>query len=525
MANYDELKYSGITGSTTLATTVETTVASTTGTSTFTASGAIAVGDIIMMKTDGTVEAITEASAEEIPKGTAAEISTLSTSKFPAAAFDPANPNNLVIMPGDGTVMAITIDNDGVVTATGTPVDAQITGDRYGEVKFDPHNAGRFIVISSDNSSSSATSQMKLFSLSGLTITMGTYNASLYSMESDSPSIDWDPFVANRLYGCATLWSGTSNYGSTASVVTLSDNTVNASISVGSRYKPNGYVSGSGGNSLTACPVVQNRLYYCQQDGGGGYDPQMWVATASGTAISFVSQAELTTVGGSNSRSNGTRQYRVLIDEDNSTAVSTKGVVIYNASSSVYARSFTVSATNAISMGAQYTIAAAGVTWNIDAAINPSNTSEFAVVASGYNVDANIVYGSFDGTTVTVNTSYTYSAGANYPRAGAMAFRPGTSKFTAVYGQNDSKYYTIGGVLPFGVANFDSTRVFGIANAAAADTESVSVLMTGGVYDGFTGLIPGKTYYVDNGSNLTQTSTDNAMIGKAISTTAIQVQV
>jgi hypothetical protein len=529
MANYEDLKYSGLTGSAALANVViDTTNAI--SVSTIMANNEIAIGDVVMLNADSTVSSITNALPQEIPRGTSHVISPISTTKFPASAFDPANPNNMLIMACDGSVLVVTLDADGVVTAIGTPITLNSNySARYGEVKFDPHVPGRFAIVMADNSVSSGYPRIILGSLSGLTVTLGSTNTLFNAYMSDAPAIDWDPHATNRMYGCSTLWSSSNNntYGTNVNVVTLSNNTITSTISVNTRYRPNNYAAGSG-NTITACPIVPNRMFYMQQDGAQSYKATMWVATTTGTNILFPSSVTAGTGNGNNWKDTGSRQFRVLIDTDNSTAILTKGIMFYaNTYYDLNARSFTVSATNAISMGPELTVYS-GVVSGFEATLNPTNTSQWALTASTSGINGVMMHGSFDGSTITYGgvegiDFHTYAT-TDAVNAGTIAFRPETSQFTSLYVTTAGSYSAIGGTLVYGTANFDADLVLGISKSAAMPTEYANVVVDGGIADGMVGLIQGKDYFIGNDGTMTYVNTaTNVRVGKAVSSTSIKI--
>jgi len=525
MANYEDLKYSGLTGSMALTNAViDTTNAL--SVSTIMANNEIAIGDVVMMNTDGTVSSITSSLPQEIPRGTSHVISPISNTKFPASAFDPSNTGNMIIMSGDGTIVAVTLNDVNEVTAMGTPVNIHsYYSSRYGEVKFDPHNPGRFALIMSDNGVSSGRPAVILGSLSGLTIAIGS-NSALYSMSSDCGAIDWDPHATNRMYACGTRWSGNSNYGSTVNVLTLSNNTITSTISVHPMGRPNNYGAGSG-STITACPIVPNRMFYMQQDGAQSYKATMWVATTTGTTLSFPSSVTAGTGAGNNYRDSGSRQFRVLIDTDNSTALLTKGIMFYANYFYLYARSFTVSATNAITMGPQLKVYGSTVS-GFEATLNPTNTSQWTLTASTSGIKGVMMHGSFDGSTITYGgvegiDFHTYAT-TDAVNAGTIAFRPETSQFTSLYVTNIGSYSAIGGTLAYGIANFDADLVIGVSTSAAMPTEYANVVVDGGIADGLAGLIQGKDYYIGNDGTMTYVNTaTNVRVGKAVSSTSIKI--
>ena len=480
-----------------------------------TATGTLPNGAPVILKTDGTVEAVANALVtlpESIPAGSAATFVS-GEARYIAAAFDPNNANQFVVTFVDhsnsdkpsacvGTVSgtSITFGEKVLVLSGSSPWN---TASYSTDLAFDPDTPGQFVVCLREYGYDGC---VVIGTVSGTSITFGAKTTFTTSQPAQL-KIAFNPNTAGQ-FVIAYKDGGNSSYG-TAVVGTVSG----TSITFGSEVV---FQSSSIKNlDITFDPNTAGQFVVVYMDYGNSNYGTAVVGTVSGTSITFGSGV----VFNSSSTEHG------AADFDPNTA--NQFVVCYKATGPTrfVAKVGTVSGT-AISFGAETTMSVATDIEFPSVAFNPNTAGQFVVAYRGDNGGLSCL------ATVGTVTGTSISAGSEYvvnplrPERNAVAFDPNTAgKFVICHdsyadGINNSR--GVVGQLEASVMGSNATadNLIGTSAAAYADGETATVTLQGGVSSNQTGLTAGATYYVNMDGTLSATSAENSIeIGKAITST------
>jgi hypothetical protein len=350
--------------------------------------------------------------------------------------------------------------------------------------------------------------------------------------------------------------SGNSGYG-TAIVGTVSGDSISfgsaAVFESASTYNPACAFDSNAGSALIA-----------YRDSGNSNQGTAIVATISGTSVSFGSAAVFET--------GGTRYCRATFDSTNN-----KVVIAFMDDDNVdrgKAVVATISSTS-VSFGTVATFETTAITENL--AITFDSSAGKVVIAYEYGSTSNCIVGTVSSTDITFGSpavfnsnesrelSCTFDSGANkvvvvyrdegnsaygtavpmtvsgtsISKGTATVFESDTVAYMAVtfdsnsnvvpimfYDQGNSNYGT--GVIFQNAStptNLTSENYIGIAEYAAADTETATVLIKGGVSTTQSSLTPGQTYFVQaDGTIGTSAGTPSVTAGTAVTSTKLIVK-
>ena len=439
----------------------------------FVASGTLASGQTVALKTDGTVEAV---SAVPESAGSSVVFEAAYSGDI-SSTFDSVN-NKVVVVYRDngnsdhGTAVVGTVS--GTSISFGTPVVFNTRYTQATECVYDS-TAGKIVIAYGDWASASAASGTAIVgTVSGTSISFGT--AVTYRAASGSNTISYNTIAFdstnNKVVICYRDGMN-SNYG-TAIVGTVSG----TSISFGSAVV---FESAATEYPWPAFDSTNNKVVIAYQDTGNSSYGTGIVGTVSGTSISFGTAVVFATA---------TVEYtRVCFDAStNKTLIAYSKASASNHGTAVVA---TVSGT-AISFGSPVTFNAAS-TYQIGAVYSP--TAKKTVITyrdvgnSGYGT---LVNATISGTSVSFSSEFVFSAGSS--SATAPAYDSNTNKVAIAYRDQANSNY--GTSIVYTVPSSNNTDFLGITNEAISNSATGEVAVQGGVSDKLSGLTVGADYYV-----------------------------
>ena len=421
---------------------------------TFVASGTLASGVTVALKSNGQVEAIAS-----VGQSIGAEsVFETATSNYSAATYD-SNSNKVVIAYQDagnsdyGTAVVGTVS--GASISFGTPV-AFTNGDAGGEIALAFDSSSNKVVIAYINQQNSYYGTAIVGTVSGTSISFGTAvvfeSATAYYIGSTFDSTNNKIVLSYRD-------AGNSDYG-TAIVGTVSG----TSISFGSAVV---FESATTNETAATYDSTNGRIVIAYSDtGNSGYGTAI-VGTVSGTSISFgsavvfetaVINSTTATYDSSSNKivitySDGGNSYygTAIVGTVSGTSISFGTAVVFNAANTQ-----------------QYTSATFDSTANkvVIAYTDTANSSHGAAIAgtvSGTSI-------SFGTTTVT-NAAVTYYNAATYD----------STNNKVVIGYRDAGNSNYGTAVVLTVASSNSTDFLGITDEAISSAASGSVIVQGGV--------------------------------------------
>ena len=432
----------------------------------FVASGALPNGQAVVLKSDGTVEAVVQTSvAESIPAGAQSTFNA-AISSFIQVSFDPSTPGKFVVAyrgansgatPEYGFVAAGTVS--GTSISFGTPVVFSSAGTTQIVVAYDPDSAGKFVVAYDAGS----VAKTIVGTVSGTSITVG----SEYAATSTWGGYKGISFIPNTPHKFILSFMKGSAGDGTIVIGTVSG----TSISYGSESEFH-----SGGTTWTAVdfnPNVVNTFVVAYNDPGNSDYGTCAVGTISGTSISYGSHYVFNT--------SGSTSIRINFDH----AAGNKFVVTYeDAGNSAYGTAIvgTVSGT-AISYGSEY-VFNSGATKYPNLQFDPNTLGKFVI---GYIDDANsapvkVIVGSISGTALSYASPISIgSNGSNYVSVDFNKAQAG--QFVVAYRNPDGGHNGAArlGQIASSPTNLTATNFIGMADAAIADTAAGSVTIKGGL--------------------------------------------
>jgi alpha-tubulin suppressor-like RCC1 family protein len=466
----------------------------------FVASGTLPDGIPVILKSDGTVEAVAEVGQfETIPAGAIYSEDTGAAVLLNAVTFDVNNPGRfiaarstglvvgtvagttitfgaetavsymdypkLISLPGvpdkfilkyhDTTMTGLALIR--VLTVTGTSIsiseyiDVQSLGvDQHSSLAADPHNVGQFIMVFSDTASNG---HAMICTLTGDTVTFGTKTKIADLIYQTA--VEYDPITPGKFVAIYTDQSN-ANFG-TAVVGTL----IGSQITVG---RPTVFSSGAviiqSFSRISFDPNNINQLLVAYQDGVGS---AITVGTVSGPDISFSNEYELV----------DTLTAELYIDM-NIDATTGQVVVVYK---------------------------------------DPAAAGNLAIV------------GTLTGSTLSFGTPYSIDTTATHRNS--VTFDPhSTGKFIVGYANstNPNEFSACVGHLTSTVKNLTSDNFLGTSSAAYTSGQTAAIVVNGGTSRNQSGLTVGETYYVQAGGTLATTpDSPSVKIGKAISDTDLLI--
>jgi hypothetical protein len=464
------------------------------------ASGSITAGKPVIVEADGDVTLIS-ASGGGQDLGTPTVFESTGASYF-GSTFD-SSQNKIVIVYRDdgnsyyGTAVVGTVS--GSTISFGTPVVYNSASSSYNRATFDS-NANKVVVAFRDAGNSDRGAAI-VGTVSGTSISFGSEE--VFEDGDTSPiAITFDS--SNNKVVIAYGDEDNSNYGK-AIVGTVSG----TSISFGSETTFN-----SGGISSVGITFDSdsNKVVIAYRDVGDSNQGNAIVGTVSGTSISFGSEATF---------ASGTTIRELAIVFDSSNNKSIVAYLDYNVSD-IMAAVGTVSGTS-ISFGTPVSVDPhAGDT--VGAAFDSANNKVIISFSDSTASNGQLRAGAVSGTSIAFEGAVVYESGD--VAFISSTFDSNSNATVIAYGDQVSNPNPGTAVaFRYAISNLTSENYIGIAEYAAADTETATVLIKGGVSTTQSSLTPGQTYFVQaDGTIGTSAGSPSVTAGTAVTSTKLIVK-
>jgi hypothetical protein len=484
----------------------------------FIASGTLPNGVPVVLKADGTVEAVGVTVTYSVtgPMTTGSEVIFYgSTASYVSIAFDPNTAGKFVITYMDwltnaGYGMAMVGTVSGTTMTFGAPVVFNASSTTYINIAFDPNTAGQFVITYKAAGNSDYGTAI-VGTLSGTTLSFGS-GVVFGNDAATYVSMSFDPNTAGK-FVITYYDNGNSGYG-TAIVGTVSG----TSISFGAEYVFNS--SSTSFVSISFDPNTAGQFVIAYRDDINSYYGTAIVGTVSGTAISF----GLAVV------------FNSYIISDTAIAFDPNApgrfVIAYWDSGNTNDSLAIVGTLSGTTMTFGTSVAYSADALNRTTISFDPNVEGLCVI-SGHMIlgDTGIaVVGTVVGTAISFATGVLFSAsgGPDYP---AIAFDPNTvSQFVIAYSAAEASNFgkvVLGssGVQPVTTTtNLTETNFLGLANAAYSDGDAATITLQGGISTSQTGLTIGTEYYVQEAGGIGITAdTISVVAGKPLSTTSLLI--
>ena len=465
------------------------------------ASGAITAGKPLIVQADGDVAQVAVSAAAT---GSATTFESGNTNNL-GMCYDTAN-DKIVIAYKDesnsdyGTAVVGTVSASDNSISFGTPVVFNSGESNNNSPVFDT-NAGKVLIIYRDSGNSNYGTAI-VGTVSGTSISFGS-EAVFESANTVSPRASYDENAQKTLIVYSDYDNG-PGYG-TGIVATISGTSV--SFGTATVFNSVNYTGASGLGVAYDANAQKHLVVYRDNNDDGESN----VATISGTSVSFGSQVEVT----SNNAYyitpvyDSSAQKIVVAFADQSDSGKGKAVVGTISGTSVSYGSivqFEDGDTGGNQFGVAYDTASGKVVISYRDQTNGNYATHVVATVSGTSI-------SFDSPVVYIAES------SNWP---AAAYDPDQQR--VVLGTQASN---IGKALVFkpSSTNLTSENYIGIAEYAAANTETATVLIKGGVSTTQSSLTPGQTYFVQGDGTLGLTAdSPSVTAGTAVTSTKLIVK-
>ena len=456
----------------------------------FVASGTLGSGVTVVLKADGTVEAVSGA-AEGV--GTPVVFDT-GNAQFTSATYD-SNSNKVVVAYRDQSSTGYGTAVVGTVSGTSISFGSYVyfnSSDTYEVSATFDSNSNKVVIVYRDGGNSNY-GRAVVGTVSGTSISFGS-TVLFNSAYSQYMAATFDS-NSNKVV-VAYLDGGQSFYG-TAKVGTVSG----TSISFGSAVV---YESASAPFTRMAFDSNSNKVVITYYDAGNSNRGTAVVGNVSGTSISFgtavVFQASLVV-------------YPSVTFDSNSNKI----VIAYqNSGNSNYGTAIvgTVSGTS-ISFGSAVVFNSAFSSY--ESAVFDSNTNKVVVAYADGGTTGKVIVGTVSGTSIGFGSPTTFESTS-------------TSQLSATYDVTNNKVVMSyadsaldGKAAVFQVEATNSADFVGITDQAIANTATGAVIVQGGVSEKVSGLTTGSDYYVQDDGSLS-TTVSSVPAGRALSSTSILLE-
>ena len=461
----------------------------------FVASGTLASGQTVALRSDGKVEAVAETSNSA---GTPSVFES-ANSYYIAATFDSAN-NKVVIAYRDqgnsayGTAVVGTVSGTNI--SFGSPVVFESANSQYVAATFD--SANNKVVIAYVDAGNSQYGTAIVGTVTGSSISFGS------PVVFESASTEWCSLVfdsnSNKVV-IAYRDSPNSDYG-TAIVGTVSG----TSISFGSAAV---YNTGTTDYITSTFDSNSNKVVIAYRNISNSLYGTAIVGTVSGTSISFGSAVvfESATVAYTAATYDSTANKVVIAYRDDGN--SDHGTAIVG----------TVSGTS-ISFGSAVVFNSASTTYLSATYDTVAKKVVIAYKDSGNSGYGTAIAGVVSGTSIEFNSETVFeSATSSYI---ASTYDSNAQKVVIAYRDDGNSDFGTGVVFTVGSSN--SADFIGITDAAISNAATGKVNVYGGINEAQSGLTIASDYYVQNDGTLnTATSVANYDIASASYTQAFSV--
>jgi len=479
------------------------------GSADFVATGAISNGDVVVLKSDGTVGTVATSDAvlNPVALGTAATYAAVDVRAI-ASSYDP-DTGKIVIgwrSDTDGYPYAIVGTVSGTSITFGSAVQIQsVNSGKYMKIVYDTTNDKHVFVWAEYISGQEEHGQAAVGTVSGTSISFG----SVVEFEnSSSPLVTYIDAVYDSVNGKVVIvWNNSvvTNRGLNAIVGTVSG----TSISFGSRAIAN---ATSGTNVWCGYDVNAGKVLL-------GYRTSSpypsYVGTVSGTSITFGSVVSFT--------SQSCSGMQTVYDSN-----AQKILLVYRVggggNENTISRVATISGTS-VSYGNEVTVNAQSSNGDENFGLAFSTITNTVLISFRDNNDSNkvkLIRGTISGTTLG---SLQAEVSTNIPMASlisshGLVYDTANKKFVLAVADDDNGDNGKAIVISDVTTTTDADNYIGIAEAAISNSATGKITIEGGINESQSSLSIGTNYFVADNGSLT-TSNTGRRLGKAISTTKI----
>ena len=471
----------------------------------FVATGTLPNGTPVILKADGTVEAVkipVTTIAKNIPSGSSVIFDAGPVIEF-NIDFDPNTTNTFVVTFEDagnsnyGTAVVGTVTNS--VITFGTPVVFNSGSSKSNSVSFDPNTAGKFIIAYRDVGNSYYGTVI-LGAISGTSISFGI--AYVFSAVTTSEiNVSFDPYNANKFLLVYNDGNGKALIGTVSGTSATFGSVTTFSTATSTQME------------LRFHPSQAGKFVVAYKTGHG----HVVIATISGTNITFGTPVLFT---------NASYKYSVAFDPNSSNIVvafsdSTNGnygtVIVGAISGTTVTFGTKVVHTTAYCGRTKIIFDPYGTAGKFVICTNDETTNP-----SGYQ--GVIITGTISGTSATFGTASVFDVPTRFPR---FAFNPSNiGEFVVIYSPTYmSNGQAIAGQLGgnvLGTTNLTADNFIGTSSAAYVNGNTASIVLAGGVSSNQTGLTTNSTYYVQTDGTLAASAgTPSVEAGRALSATSL----
>jgi len=475
------------------------------GSADFVASGAISNGDVVVLKSDGTVAVITSSVSEVNPvtEGTHATWKNDTNWNYMATAFDPDQNTVMIVYTDTGNSSygtAIAGQVSGSTISFGTPVVFTSTAISQKEVAYDP-DAQKFVTVFKVGSTGGGTCLLTV--TNGTTISAGAVNTMSSSGAAAAPKLAYDTSAQKWLfvyadegnssyvyYEVGTV-SGTSmSFGASAQIYAQYTLTIDVTYDVNS------------GNMVVALS---------RQAVSGDF--KVFIGPISGTSVTWTqAHSSNNYYVGITGRYDATENKILYAFRD------------YYGSPANYGKAMvgTVSGTS-ISFGTIYTFDSGGTVTvpGPDSIAYSPDTGSYLI----QYVISNVVYvirANLSGSTITFQTRVEIGPTWSGTENGGIVYDTNANKFVMSMADADNSTIGISFVINENSVTTDVADYFGVAaeDIDSAGTGSINII--GGINEGQTGLTVNSSYFVADDGSLTTTN-NGRKIGRGVASTKLLV--
>ena len=459
----------------------------------FVATGTLASGQAVALKTDGTVEAVTG-----VAEGAGTpSVFEAASSTFISSTFD-SDSNKVVIAYKDsgnssyGTAIVGTVS--GTSISFGTAVVFQSAATDEISAVYDSTNGK--VVVSYREAASSLSGRAVVGTVSGTSISFGTATV-FESGDTTYTSAVYDS--TNGKVVIAYSDGGNGQYG-TAIVGTVSGTSISFGTATVFESADSNYIS-------AVYDSTNNKVVIAYQDDANSTFGTAVVGTVSGTSISFGTPVVFNAAG-------------VFFVSSSFDANANKVVISYRDSGNAnYGTSIvgTVSGTS-ISFGTSVVFENAITNYISSTFDSNANKVVIAYSDSGNSSNGTLITGTVSGTSISFDSALVYEA-AQVTYTSAI-FDSNANKVAIAYQDVGNSSY--GTSVVFTVGSTNNTDFIGITAEAISSAATGPVNVYGGINEAQTGLTIGSDYYVQADGSLSATAS-SVLAGTAISATTINI--
>ena len=455
----------------------------------FVASGTLPNGKPVVLKSNGTIEVVSETSVSasvgsalsiDGPSSNYTRVTMLSATKAIAVYLDAGDTD-------DGYAVALTISGSSITA--GTPVVFNPAGSYYNRI--DKISSTQAIVVYKDLGNSNYGTSC-ILTLSGTSITAGS-EVVFNSGRSDYTTVA----VLNSTKAIVVYGDNSNSHQCTACLLTISGSSITAGSEVGFNSNRGRYFS------ITSLTETKAIVTFEQHNDTAG---KACILDVSGTTITAGSVQQFTA--------------GAIYNTSVTALSSTKAIVVYQASPHAAARVLDVSGTT-ITAGSALEYRIGTTSFQNIAKL----TSTRAIVS--YKDNANNSYPTYatftiSGATVTLESTVVISSTASTDNG----ISTGESQQAIfVYGDSSNNSNITARTIQtaYSSTNLPSTNLIGISAAAASSGATAKINTWGGINEAQSSLTIASDYYVQTDGTIT-TATGGQKVGQAISATTINMR-